>query len=150
MDTVSSSDYLSVKKRRELEDLYQEPNSSSYTENKQYLTIQTTFSNDQFEEIEEPKRFNKNLPYCDLAVVYPKTKNNYSFVPMFTVPKIQIEPYVKNKYVKPICWNCPLTACDICAFCQICTHCDLDRECGACEQTKFFRKTGMFFMNSPG
>lgn len=146
MDTVSSSDYLAVKKRAELCDLYETPASGNYTQNKQYLTLQTTASIDEFGEKKSPDRFSKRLPFFDLAEVKPIYKHGYQFVPMYVVPRIQIEPYVKNKYVKPFAWNCPLHACDVCQLCNLCSFCE-DHVCNACEQTRFHYKTGMFFMN---
>jgi len=147
METVSSSDYLAVKKRQSLTDLYPESSSSCYTSNKQYLTIQTTPVIDSYGDHEQARRFLHNLPYEDLAMLKPSLLYGYRFRPMFVVPRIQIEPYIKNKYVKPFYWNCPIGVCELCTFCDMCSHCDLVHECEACEQTRFFYKTGMFFMN---
>lgn len=146
MDTVSSSDYLAVKKQSVLTDLYQEANSSNYTKNKQYLTLQTTPVNDSFGDPEQAMRFLRDLPFKDIALLKPKLMNGYTSLPMFVIPRIQVEQYVKNRYVKPFCWNCPHTVSQICSFCNTCTYCDLLNECEACEQTRFFQKTGMFFM----
>lgn len=150
MTTVSSSDYLSVKKRSALLDLYPEATSNYYTANKQYLTIQTTAVINEYDEPERAQRFSQNLPYNDLSVVYPKSLRRYRYQPMFVIPRISVEPYIKNKYIKPICWNCPLDICQICTFCNLCSYCDIERdcdhECDACNQTRFFYKTGMFFM----
>ena len=147
METVSSSDYLSVRKRHVLTDLYPEASSSNYTTNKQYLTIQTTPVIDNYGEPEQAKRFLRDLPYEDLALLKPRLLHGYAFRPMFVIPRIQVEPYIKNRYVKPICWNCPIGVCQVCTFCDMCSYCDLLHECDACEQTRYFYKTVMFFMN---
>ena len=90
MDIPSSSDYLEIKKRKQMNIYNPEKNASSYTSNKQYVTIQTTASADEDGCIETPERYNVILPYYDLAVLYYPNR----FVPkkMFGIRDIDKKP----------------------------------------------------------
>ena len=71
-EVASASDYLAVKKRKLMGDMYPEASASKYVENKQYLTIQTTAVLDCYGDPEPVRRFYKDLPEQDLAYFNPK------------------------------------------------------------------------------
>ena len=152
MDTVSSSDYLSVKKRAALDDVYPQTNASVYTQNKQYYTLQTTAIFNTFGEPESTQRFSRDLPSKDLALIQPKLCNpQYTYQPLFVLPNQTVEPYVKNRPLKPFGWACPSSKHHSQSHyptqTQPAIQCNHSPTiCNACMQTQFYQQTGMFYM----
>jgi len=97
---MSYSDYLYLKNK------YKNPNmtsnSSSYTQKKQIKNIQNTMIIDEDNEFVENKRF--NIPIKN-HITLKTTKNNQNS-PMFSIPRIQVMEYIKNRYQPPFCWIC--------------------------------------------
>jgi hypothetical protein len=147
MENVSSSDYISVKKRKEIANYFQESSSSNYTENKQYIVLQTISSLDNMGEYQNQERFSLGLPSCDLAVLKPHLVKEKRFVPMYVSRRINCDVYIKKKPVKPICWKCPLKRCQICSFCDMCSFCASDHDCTLCDQIRYHENTGLFYMS---
>ena len=97
---MSASDYLAIKKRKNGIPL---SCASDRTKNKQFLTIQTTpLINEDGEFIQGVERFSIPLSNHDYAVLsYP------SYIkPVFTIPRIRTNEYIKKRYQLPFCWNC--------------------------------------------
>lgn len=71
MDTPNSSDYIEIKKRKQMSIHCPLNNASNYTKNKQYLTIQTTPTcNEDGYLTASSNRFQIELPKQDLATYF--------------------------------------------------------------------------------
>ena len=113
---MSYSDYLFLKNK------YESPifgsNSSSHTQKKQIKNIQNTVIINEDNECVENKRF--NIPLKKRLSI--KTTKNNKELSMFSIPRIQVIEYIKNRYEPPFCWTCntPIDdllgdiPCDIC------------------------------------
>jgi hypothetical protein len=103
---MSSSDYLAIKKRRYANPFSTEHVASEKIRNTQYLTIQTTpLINEDGEFIENVERFSISFPpNQDYGILpnYYDTPNK----PVFTIPRIRTNEYIKKRYQPPFCWNC--------------------------------------------
>jgi hypothetical protein len=84
MENASSSDYMEIKKRKQIIIVNPERSASSYTSNKQYVVLQTTASLDYDECLENSTRFNVSLPSTDLAILSFPSRRTY---PMFSIPR---------------------------------------------------------------
>jgi len=69
MTTPNSSDYMEIKKRKQLSVCNPSPTSSSYTANKQYLILQTTAVTNGDGCLQKSDRFQIYLPSNDLATL---------------------------------------------------------------------------------
>jgi hypothetical protein len=114
---MSYSDYLYLKNKKNTTDNY--PISASiHTQNKQLCNIQTTvLFNEDNEEI-DVNRFHFQIKDICLNVI-PSNKD----LPMFSIPKIHVIEYVKNRYQPPFCWTCKTPIIDIldnlaCSVCE--------------------------------
>lgn len=107
---MSSSDYLAIKKRKNtIPFLSHHPSASERTRNTQFLTIQTTPHIDEDGEfIENIDRFSITFPSNhDYAVLSMHPSQLYSInKPVFTIPRIRTNEYIKKRYQPPFCWNC--------------------------------------------
>jgi hypothetical protein len=78
VETPTSSDYIEVKRRKQMDVCHPPPNSSEFTMNKQYLNLQTTVVYDGYGELIETDRFKIPLPSNDLATVcFPMRQEKY-------------------------------------------------------------------------
>ena len=84
MENASSSDYMEVKKRKQMNICQPDRSASSYVSNKQYVVLQTTASVDHDELLEESQRFKVPLPVTDLAILSFPSRRTY---PMFSIPR---------------------------------------------------------------
>jgi hypothetical protein len=130
---MAYSDYLEIKKKLEIKKHSKKNNnirnSSNRTQNNQYLHLQnTSIINEDGEEELKHKRFNIILPKnCALYSRY-NNKSNFSF--MYSIPRIHIPEYEKNRYQPAFCWTCytPLgeitnyIACSVCDQGPSCTE----------------------------
>jgi hypothetical protein len=103
---MSSSDYLAIKKRKHSIPFLSQPSASERTRNTQFLTIQTTpLINEDGEFIEQTDRFSVTFPSNqDYAVL--SIKQDSVNKPVFTIPRVRTNEYIKNRYQPPFCWNC--------------------------------------------
>lgn len=62
METASASDYLEIKKRKQIDISKVERSASSHITNKQYFALKTTITMDQDGDLEPSKRFQVHLP----------------------------------------------------------------------------------------
>jgi len=112
---MSHSDYLFLKNKYETLTIH---SSSSYTKKKQLKNIQTTIIINEDNEWVENKRF--NIPIKNSITI--KTTKNNKYLTMYSIPRIQVNEYIKNRYEPPFCWTCntPIDdllnniSCDIC------------------------------------
>ena len=120
---MAYSDYLEIKKNSKTKTKSNIRCSSSRTQNNQYLHLQNvSIINEDGEEELKTKRFNITIPKnCELYSRYNnKLASNFSF--MYSIPRIHIPEYEKNKYQPAFCWTCytPLgeitnyIACSVC------------------------------------
>ena len=84
MDNASSSDYMEIKKRKQMNIVNPDRSASSYTSNKQYVVLQTTASLNSDEFLEKSTRFDVSLPITDLAIISFPSRRTY---PMFSIPR---------------------------------------------------------------
>ena len=131
---MAYSDYLEIKKNSKINSNTKKYNirtSSSRTQNNQYLHLQNvSIINEDGEEELKQKRFNITLPKnCAFYSRYNNTlASNFSF--MYSIPRIHIPEYEKNKYQPSFCWTCytPLgeitntIACSVCDQGPSCTE----------------------------
>ena len=96
---MSHSDYLFLKKKYETLTVH---SSSSNTQKKQIKNIQNTFIINEDNEYVENKRF--NIPIKNRITI--KTTKNDKELPMFSIPRIHVTEYIKNRYQSPFCWTC--------------------------------------------
>lgn len=82
MENASSSDYMEIKKRKQINIVNPERSASSYTSNKQYVVLQTTASLDYDKCLEKSTRFHVSLPSTDLAILSFPSRRTY---PMFSI-----------------------------------------------------------------
>jgi hypothetical protein len=132
---MSQSDYLEIKKRKNMS-LLSNRTSGYRTKNLQFLNIQTIPIVNEDNELTEVDRFSVKISGDqDLAMV---SNNLSNFEPMFSIPRIHVPEYIKNRYVPPFCWSCPsvIDISDVIHKIQ-CTACEQlynMGQCNACEQ----------------
>jgi hypothetical protein len=106
---MAYSDYLEIKRNLEIK---KKANikircSSNRTQNNQFLHLQNVSIINEDGEVEsKTKRFNVTLPKnCALYSRYNnRLASNFSF--MYSIPRIHIPEYEKNKYQPAFCWTC--------------------------------------------
>ena len=124
---MSHSDYVYLKNKW-INHSNSEIACSVYIQKKQLCNIQTTvILNEDNEEIEQ-KRFNISVKDICLNVI-PCNKN----LPMFSIPKIQVIEYVKNRYQPPFCWTCNTPVIDILNS-LACSVCNTILEIDVCDK----------------
>jgi hypothetical protein len=103
---MSSSDYLAIKKRKHSVPFLYQPSASERTRNTQFLTIQTTpHINEDGEFIEQTDRFSVTFPSNQDYAIIPLKQDSVN-KPIFTIPRIRTNEYIKNRYQRPFCWSC--------------------------------------------
>ena len=128
---MAYSDYLEIKKNLEIK---KKTNinircSSSRTKNNQFLHLQNVYIINEDGEVEsKTNRFNITLPKtCNLYSRYNnKLASNFSF--MYSIPKIHIPEYEKNKYQPAFCWTCYTPVGEITNYIA-CSVCDQGPSC---------------------
>jgi hypothetical protein len=98
---MSHSDYLFLKNKYIISSV--NSNSSCHTQKKQIKNIQNTIIINEDNEYVQTKRF--NIP-IKKDISLKSTKNDKQYLPMFSIPRIQIIEYIKNRYEPPFCWTC--------------------------------------------
>lgn len=109
---MSYSDYLSLKKKKVYKD-NNDTSSSSHTQKKQIKHIQHTVLLNEDNEVIPIHRFIKDISF--------KTKTTKN-AQMFSIPRIHVAEYIKNRYQPPFCWTCvtPLNEILYNISCSIC------------------------------
>ena len=137
---MAYSDYLEIKKKLEIKKdskkntKYNIRNSSNRTQNNQYLHLQNvSIINEDGEDELKHKRFNITLPKnCTLYSRYNNTlASNFSF--MYSIPRIHIPEYEKNKYQPAFCWTCYTPLGEITNYIA-CSVCDQGPSCNEIKQ----------------
>ena len=119
---MSHSDYLFLKNKY-INSSVNSNSSSSHTQKKQITNIQNTIIINEDNECVQTKRF--NIPIKNI-ISLKSIKNDKKYLPMFSIPRIHVIEYVKNRYEPPFCWTCntPIDellediACSVCVLCQ--------------------------------
>lgn len=108
---MSYSDYLSLKKikivSKDKTTIF-ENSGSNHVRRKQFHQIQKTILLDEDYEIIENQRFNIHVP----PIIFPEVKNPKKKA-MFSIPRIHVMEYVKNRYEPPFCWTCKIPIDDL-------------------------------------
>jgi len=109
---MSYSDYLSLKKKKVYKD-NNDTSSSSHTQKKQIKQIQHTVLLNEDNEVIPIHPFIKDISF--------KTKTTKN-AQMFSIPRIHVAEYIKNRYQPPFCWTCvtPLNEILYNISCSIC------------------------------
>jgi len=101
---MSYSDYLSLKKIKNIskdKKMMLDQSSSNHVRRKQYELLQTTMILDEDNEIIDTQRFHIAVP----PIYFPSGKKPKKKT-MFSIPRIHVIEYVKNRYEPPFCWTC--------------------------------------------
>jgi hypothetical protein len=114
---MSHSDYLFLKNKYETFNI---DSSSSNTQKKQIQNIQNTVIINEDNEYVVNKRF--NIPIKNYISI--NTTKKVQNIPMFSIPRIHVIEYIKNRYEPPFCWTCknPIIFGDI--ACLVCEELD--------------------------
>ena len=131
---MTYSDYLEIKKNSKKKSNTNIRCSSSRTQNNQYFHLQNiSIINEDGEEELKQKRFNITLPKnCALYSRYNnKLASNFSF--MYSIPRIHIPEYEKNKYQPAFCWTCYTPIGEITNYIA-CSVCDQGPSCKQIKQ----------------
>jgi hypothetical protein len=108
---MSYSDYISLKKLKNSskdKNNNEKKTGSFHSKKKQIYHIQNTIILD-----EDNERINTNLFHIPLKKIHFSKKKNKDEKPMFSIPRIHIPEYVKNRYEAPFCWTCDTPIDDI-------------------------------------
>lgn len=99
---MSYSDYLSLKKIKNIsKDKILDQSGSNYVRRKQFHQLQNTLILDEDNEVIDTQRFHIHVPPIYFPeMIKPKNKA------MFSIPRIHVIEYVKNRYQPPFCWTC--------------------------------------------
>ena len=118
---MSCSDYVSLKRKKNVNSNTKfnksQNTSSNYTEALELSYIQNTIILNEDNENTNINRFN-----IEIKNIIKPTKNIHSLPLIYSIPKMRINEYVKNRYQSPFCWTCftPINeilndvACDLC------------------------------------
>lgn len=98
---MSHSDYLFLKNKYIISSV--NSNSSCHTQKKQINNIQNTIIINEDNEYVQTKRF--NIP-IKKDISLKSTNHNKKYLPMFSIPRIHVIEYIKNRYEPPFCWTC--------------------------------------------
>ena len=101
---MSYSDYLSLKKIKNIskdKKMMLDQSSSNHVRRKQYELLQKTMILDEDKEIIDSQRFHIPIP----PIYFPSGKKPKKKT-MFSIPRIHVIEYVKNRYEPPFCWTC--------------------------------------------
>ena len=101
---MSCSDYLSLKKIKIISKdntMILDQSGSNHTRRKQVQEIQNTLIFDEDYEIIDFQRFHIHVP----PIYFPEA-NKPKKKAMFSIPRIHVIEYVKNRYEPPFCWTC--------------------------------------------
>ena len=126
---MAYSDYLEIKRNSKTKTKTNNRCSSSRTQNNQYFHLQNISIKNEDGEVEsKTKRFNVTLPKnCKLYSRYDnKLASNFSL--MYSIPRIHIPEYEKNKYQPAFCWTCYTPVGEITNYIA-CSVCDQGPSC---------------------
>ena len=101
---MSYSDYLSLKKIKNIskdKTMMLDQSGSNHVRRKQYQQIQNTLILDEDNEVVDSQRFHISVP----PIYFPELKKSKKKA-MFSIPRIHVIEYVKNRYEPPFCWTC--------------------------------------------
>jgi hypothetical protein len=101
---MAYSDYLSLKKIKNIskdKKMMLDHSSSNHVRRKQYELLQKTMILDEDKEIIDTQRFHIAVP----PIYFPSGKKPKKKT-MFSIPRIHVIEYVKNRYEPPFCWTC--------------------------------------------
>ena len=99
---MSYSDYLSLKKIKNIsKDKNMDQSGSNHVRRKQYQQLQRTMILDEDNEVIDTQRFHIHVP----PIYFPEVKKPTKKA-MFSIPRIHVIEYVKNRYEAPFCWTC--------------------------------------------
>jgi len=103
---MASSDYLAIKKRKHIQAYPNNRSSSAYLQNQQYYMLKNTVHIDEDGDWIHPDRFHISLPseYSLYFLWNNRLVNGYA--PLYSIPRIHVPEYIKNRYVPPFCWTC--------------------------------------------
>jgi len=103
---MSSSDYLAVKKRKQIKPYPNNRSSSENMMNNQYYLLSHTTIKDEDGDILPSTRFHIMLNnYCSFSFLW-NNRLVQGFQPLYSIKKIQVPEYIKNRYEPPFCWSC--------------------------------------------
>jgi len=103
---MSSSDYLAIKKRKYIQPYPNDRSSSSYLQNHQYYILTHTTQIDEDGDLVNASRFSVTLPSeCDFSFLW-NTRLIKGYISLFSIPRIHVPEYIKNRYQPPFCWTC--------------------------------------------
>jgi hypothetical protein len=105
---MTSSDYLAVKKQK-LKLVQPFPNtrsSSENTRNNQYYMLAHTTILDEDRDILAHTRYKIPLSSRCNYSFYWNNQLVHGYNTLFSIKKIQVPEYIKNRYQPPFCWTC--------------------------------------------
>lgn len=103
---MSSSDYLAIKKRKYIQAYPNIRSSSAYLQNQQYYLLTHTTQIDEDGDLVYPTRFDISLPSeYSLSFLWNNRLVN-GYAPLYSIPRIHVPEYIKNRYQPPFCWTC--------------------------------------------
>ena len=95
---MSCRDYILVKKHNVWDS---NKKMNDYLQRKRINTIQNTIIIDEDDEEITQKMFGIKIQHLDMPMI-----QNNSILSMFTIPRIQVIEYIKNRYQPAFCWYC--------------------------------------------
>ena len=103
---MASSDYLAIKKRKFIQPYPNDRSSSAYMQNQQYFLLKNTVQIDEDGDWIYPTRFNISLPSEYYLYFLWNNRLIHGYTPLFSIPRIHVPEYIKNRYQPPFCWTC--------------------------------------------
>jgi hypothetical protein len=103
---MASSDYLAIKKRKHIQAYPNDRSSSAYLQNQQYFLLKNAVQIDEDGDWIYPTRFNISLPSdYSLSFLWNNRLIN-GYATLYSIPRIHVPEYIKNRYQAPFCWTC--------------------------------------------
>jgi len=94
---MSYSDYLSLKKKKNIYKDNRDTSGSFHTQKRHVKQLQHTVLINEDNEVIPTNRFIKDISFKS------KTTKNAQ---MYSIPRIHVAEYIKNRYQPPFCWTC--------------------------------------------
>lgn len=103
---MSSSDYLAIKKRKNIQAYPNSRSSSAHLQNRQYYLLKNAIHVDEDGDFLYPERFHISLNAdCSFYFLW-NNRLVHGYSSLYSIPRIHVPEYIKNRYQPPFCWTC--------------------------------------------
>jgi hypothetical protein len=103
---MSSSDYLAIKKRKNIQAYPNSRSSSAHLQNRQYYLLKNAIHLDEDGEWITPERFHISLnSECAFSFLW-NNRLVHGYSSLYSIPRIHVPEYIKNRYQPSFCWTC--------------------------------------------